>query len=280
MNLEPFSPGISTSVFRPAAFQPARHLALIARVGFSCIELNCYQGEKDFDWRSRRALRELARVSEHTGVAVSSVHVPGQYPRTHVDGAMGREYVDTTKAFCHIAAELGAGVVVIHALKARHKGPTEWDELMERLLEELAEHVQPLPVTLGLENLTWRVVPSEDLALVGRHDAASMGFVLDSGHAHLFGELDAYLAGCGQRLCGVHIHDNGRTKDEHLLPGEGTIDWEWFMNGLVRTGYRGPLMLEVNNVNARRGLSRYLADCMRSAKILQGYLPGELKRTG
>ena len=35
---------------------------------------------------------------------IQSVHAPGRYPRDHVDAAVEREYVDTTRAFCDIAS--------------------------------------------------------------------------------------------------------------------------------------------------------------------------------
>ena len=29
----------------------------------------------------------------------------------------------------------------------------------------------------------------------------------------------------GDRIVSMHVHDNHGTKDEHLWPGDGTIDW-------------------------------------------------------
>ena len=272
-DVPPFSPGISTCVVRPARFQAAKHLPLIAQAGFTSIELNCHQGEKDFDWRSPQALQELASVCTNEGVRIRSVHAPGTYPRTHVDEGIAREYVDTTKRFCEIAAELGSRVVVIHALKTREEGPAVWDELMHRTLGELAEYVLPLPLILGLENLNWRVVPSEDLVLIRSYSADAMGFVLDNGHAQLFGAAEEYLELCGLRLCGVHVSDNHGMKDEHNLPGAGTVKWKEFMRGLVRTGYTGPLTLEVQAHERQDNLPGYLDDCASAAHRLQAHLP-------
>ena len=274
-NVAPFSAGISTCVVRRARFEPASHLPLIARAGFGCIELNCHQGEDDFDWKSRRAIRELASVSADLGVPIRSVHAPGTYPRTHPDEAVAREYVDTTKAFCDIAAELGARLLVVHALKVVEDGPPGRDEPWRLLLDELAAYVLPLPVVLGYENLTCRVDPAEDLAAVRSHSRSAMGFVLDNGHAHLFGASDAYLASCGRLLCGLHIQDNDATRDGHWLPGEGTVDWKGFMSRLVETGYTGPLMLEVQDYERQDDLPKYLDDAMASVRMLRLYLPKE-----
>jgi len=276
-DVPPYSAGISTCVVRPERFQPEKHVPLIAGAGFSCIELNCFQGEEDFDWKSPQARLELASVCKSEGVRVRSVHMPGQYPRTHVDEAMARDYVETGKAFCEIAVELGAKVLVIHALKTKEEGPAAWDEIMHGTLDALARHVLPWPLVLGLENLNWRVVPAEDIALVESYSPAAMGFVFDNGHSHLFGASDEYLELCGLRLCGLHIQDGHGVRDEHGLPGTGTVDWENFMARLLQTGYTGPLMLEVQNREREDGLVEYLDDCMESARMLQSYLPDDVR---
>ena len=275
-DVPPFSPAISTVISRPNVFEPAKHLPLIAGAGFSCIEL-CCNSEKEFDGKPRKARQELASVSADLGIRIRSVHAPGVYPRTHVDEAMGRKYLDATKAHCDLAAELGAKVVVLHRLKTAKPGPPEWDRMMKDLLDEVAQYVLPLPVVIGLENLNWRVVPREDLDIVRSYSADAMGFVLDTGHAHLFDANDAYLDLCGLHLCSVHIQDNDKTKDVHWIPGKGTVDWKAFMHRLVQTGYTGPLMAELYDIDRQHELPALLDDCMASVRMLRSYLPKELR---
>ena len=43
----------------------------------------------------------------------------------------------------------------------------------------------------------------------------------------------------------VHLHDNHGEKDEHLIPFEGTIDWEWLMDKLISCDYKGPITMEL-----------------------------------
>ena len=53
----------------------------------------------------------------------------------------------------------------------------------------------------------------------------NVGVCLDLGHANItVGTADA-IATLGNRIATVHVHDNHGTKDEHLWPGSGTIDW-------------------------------------------------------
>ena len=275
-SVSPFSPAISTTIFYPNLLEPARHLKLIADAGFSCIELCCNNGAKDFDTASPRARQEVATVCRDLGITIRSVHAPGAYPRTHVDDEMGREYLDATKAHCDLAAELGAGVVVLHRLKTGKPGPPEWDRIMHKLLDEMAEYVLPLPVVIGLENLNWRVDPKEDLDIVRTYGADAMGFVLDTGHAHLFEANDEYLTDCGPRLCSLHIHDNDGLTDRHWLPGKGTMKWESWVHELVRSGYTGPLLTEVQDIHRQDDLPGLLSDCMAALQMLRSYLPEDL----
>lgn len=270
----PLSPAISSTIVNPNIFDPVTHLPLFAAAGFSCMELSCNAAEKDFDVSSRTAMKELVSVSTDLGIRIHSVHAPGVYPRTYVDKEMGKKCLDATKAHCDIAAELGAGVVILHRLKTGKPGPPQWDRIMHEVLAEMAEYALTLPLVIGLENLNWRVVPREDLDIVRSYSKDAMGFVLDTGHAHMFGAIDEYLASCDQRLCSLHLHDNDATRDFHWLPGRGSVNWEMFMRGLAETGYTGPLMAEVQDPARQGALPDLLDECMSSLKVLQGYLPG------
>ena len=274
-DLPPFSPAISTTIIQPNVLEPAKHLPLIAAAGFRCIELCCNCGAKDFDAASPAARQELISVASDLGITIRSVHAPGIYPRTHVDDAMGREYLDATKAHCDLAAELGAQVVVLHRLKTQKPGPPEWDRMMHALLDEMAEYVLSMPVVIGLENLNWRVDAREDLDIVRSYGEDAMVFVFDTGHAHLFGAIDDYLGLCGLRLRSVHIHDNDGLADLHWIPGKGGIDWKAFVEGLVKTGYTGPLMSEVQDFHRQDDLPGLLDDCMASLQMLRSYLPDD-----
>jgi sugar phosphate isomerase/epimerase len=52
-----------------------------------------------------------------------------------------------------------------------------------------------------------------------------VGVCLDLGHAHVTVGIAEAVATLGARIASVHVHDNHGMKDEHLWPGDGTIDW-------------------------------------------------------
>jgi sugar phosphate isomerase/epimerase len=138
---------------------------------------------------------------------------------------------------------------VVLALGLNHSA---WDEpAIERSLtavEHLKAFAAPLGVRLLLENMENEVTTPDHLLYIlktGHFD--SVGVCLDVGHLHLAqpvenapkdSGVDAAIELLGSRIAQVHLHDNhgpfapegavpktSEMKDEHLWPGDGTINW-------------------------------------------------------
>ena len=71
-----------------------------------------------------------------------------------------------------------------------------------------------------------------------------VGVLVDVGHCWRRRDPIWAIREAGERLFGVHVHDNHRGEDEHLVPGEGTIDWIGVVQALRDVGYQGVFMLE------------------------------------
>ena len=74
----------------------------------------------------------------------------------------------------------------------------------------------------------------------------------------------------------LHVQDNhGEKKDEHLLPGDGTVDWKLFLETLHKIGYKGELVLEAHHQsidapdNERDAI---LTDLLTRAQKMREYL--------
>ena len=58
----------------------------------------------------------------------------------------------------------------------------------------------------------------------------------------------------GGRLRHIHLTDgSGSAKDEHLVPGRGTMGAAAFLRHLATTGFSGGVVLEINT---RKGVDR------------------------
>jgi sugar phosphate isomerase/epimerase len=227
----------------------------------------------------RAVLHQPLYVSD-SGRAVSSGD-PAQWSR-HVapnlnlisERKSGRiASMDEVKRAIESAEQIPFTAVVLHlGLK-----DTPWDEpAIEHsitAIEHLKAFASPLGVRLLLENLQSEATTPEHLLYILRTGHfENVGFCLDVGHLHLSQSTadatpDSGVAAAvellGARIAQVHLHDNHGAfahkhfndsgtfsngtdmKDEHLWPGEGTIDWTAVSSALAPLPAATPGILEI-----------------------------------
>lgn len=73
------------------------------------------------------------------------------------------------------------------------------------------------------------------------------GFCWDTGHEGCFTPGKRFMPLFGDRLCALHLHDNHGeyNKDEHMLPYDGSLDFDYVALAIAESGFKGTLMLEV-----------------------------------
>ncbi|MCK5827058.1 TIM barrel protein [Candidatus Bipolaricaulota bacterium] len=166
------------------------------------------------------------------------------------------------------AQQLSAQTLVLHSgcfgLVVDDDRP-DWPEIIR-----IAQYAAGRNVRLAMENLKnciW--VLDRILDEVGDDpEETNLGICIDIGHANQSDDagrhpVTNYLERYAGQLNHLHLHDNGGTDDEHLLPGEGTVDWPGVLNVLERLNYSGtavfetrqPGLSQIDNVN--RALAYY-----------------------
>jgi sugar phosphate isomerase/epimerase len=243
---------ISTYIVQEAP--RAEGLALIARAGFTLVELGCDPGHLE-DWGKDPAAmrREMAAL----GLTPASLHIPtAAWDVANPDPAARRAALDAARAAFDLAAEVGAEVVICHPNASTYPHTEDtFDDEMARSREavvEIAGYAAATGVRMALENLPARHTPrpgatmGQVLAMIdglGDH----VGVCLDAGHSNANGYSAAADAReAGARLFALHIQDNdGQGEDQHLLPGRGTTDWEAFLDALDDIRFAGLRTFEV-----------------------------------
>ena len=151
-------------------------------------------------------------------------------------------------------------------------GPVESArEAARRSVEALQEAAEPLGVRVAIEVITNELSKPGPLVHFVENvvDASHVGICLDIGHAHLLGDVADAIETVSEHLLAVHVHDNQRRADEHLVPFKGSIDWAGALTALQKVGYDGTMTLELAPQgstretlaaasDARRRLERYL----------------------
>lgn len=200
------------------------------------------------------------------------------------EGQLATELVERTHSLRDQAAWRTRGdaspVVVVH--------PSAWNPGRREMSYEEAEDAQePRWAALG-EFLAAMSDVGESLGVVYAienqprncplgHDAFALAcavrdiaspFVrlcLDTGHAHITGDVIEAVRSAGDVIAYLHAHDNDATIDDHRVPGAGTIDWAGFASVLHDRKIAAPRMLEVFIPEGQvRG---WAADAVRRAEL-------------
>jgi L-ribulose-5-phosphate 3-epimerase len=167
------------------------------------------------------------------------------------DPTSRRRRIDFLNRAIDIAAVLGSDCVSFWSGRTRDDADKE--VVFTRLAEAMrpvVEHAASRAVKLGFEPEPGMFIDTMNRfdELLERIDAAHLGLTLDVGHLHCQGEtpLAAYIARYAQRLLNVHIEDMRAEHHEHLMFGEGEIDFPEVIDALARAGYAGGLHVELS----------------------------------
>ena len=242
--------GLSTGCFyRTDIFQC---LEPIRAAGFLSIEVCSFPAHLDYhDQQSvRRAARRLAELQ----LEAYSFHAPfaDHIDITSTDEAVRRQSVREMIAAADAAAELGVRRFVIHPGPEKDTIPDH--ERLQRMqwavdsLNTLVRRCGELGLALTLENMLPHLFfgrTRDVLWILGALDSTEVGICLDTGHAHLSGDLPTVAHKLSGHLWMVHASDNHGHYDDHLPPGQGQIDWRALLSQLSRRAFSGMIMLEI-----------------------------------
>jgi sugar phosphate isomerase/epimerase len=99
-----------------------------------------------------------------------------------------------------------------------------------------------------LENTPNELSSAERLNLFRSQTHLNLNYCFDIGHAHLGRGVEAEFGAMKEHSRSTHLHDNDGREDQHLFPGQGTIDWGRAMELLSSCGDQVPLLLELREV--------------------------------
>lgn len=236
-------------------FDTARFLAAYRALG--CRACQFYRN-------TRRAPRlpDALRLISGAGMSFDSIHgVFGpEYDPSNPDTLHRAHCLSVYEEEAKVALDLGVSAVVVHpsanradlspypdseALSLQAQRWPAFDDFARRL-GDVGERIG---VTFLLENVPRHSPLGHDPIELARHVLAAgsprVRMCFDVGHAHITGDLYRAVGLCAPAIAYLHIHDNAGKTDDHLMPGDGSIDWARFA-GLVRAaGLRVPCMMEV-----------------------------------
>lgn len=188
----------------------------------------------------------LRRSAEISGVSFTHSHAPGN--------AGDDPVIERSLRF---VAELGARYMVLHPVVRDCDGaviddPDRFITLNAEAYRYALDKASLYGVTVLSENLLWGASkdPRNIARLVKAVGSERLGWCFDTGHANCCGYRPEILRECAAVPLSLHLNDNSGRGDEHLIPGDGTFDWDRLVGTLNEIGYAGDCVLEAHHQSA------------------------------
>jgi sugar phosphate isomerase/epimerase len=183
--------------------------------------------------------------------------------------------LDFLRRAVDLAADLGADAVSFWSGTPTVDAPFEVH--LERLVEgcwKLCDYAAERGVRLAFEPEPGMLVDTMPryAELARRVDYPNFGLTLDVGHLHCLGEtpVEPHVRRWKDRLWNVHLEDMKRGVHEHLMFGEGEIDFASVFRVFAEVGYEGGVHVE---------LSRHSHDAISAARRSFAFLQGIVRQT-
>ena len=218
----------------------------LSRLGYEGIDMGLdywvfegspFLSDNYLDWG--RSLREHA---DKVGIPYTHAHAPGE-----------ADDDDWLERSIEMSSVLGARYLVVHPIFKIDDKIIEDEQEFLAINSEAIEKWLPLAkerdVVLLSENILWG--SSKDpliiANLVQKVDSPNFGWCFDVGHAWCSDYAPDIIKQCSVAPLSLHIQDNHGNGDEHLIPGDGTIDFGIFLSALKEVGYNGDCVLEAHH---------------------------------
>lgn len=245
--------------------------------GFQTIDLSLGGYRKFFDWMklSKKAIikhfTQFKKYADEQGIQVSQTHAPyAVFPKF-----LDRDFLKSQKRSILVTSLVGAEYMVLHPLAFPLYGGRAFDkEEMDynlRFFRKILPELRKYNVKAAIENIfDWDKPHIRNIQfsypegindLLKKLPPDYFVHCLDTGHLNIAGKpQEEMIKLIGSRLKVLHIHDNYGSLDEHVLPGQGNINWNDFTQALAEINFSGAISLEVKPEKSFFPAASVLAD--------------------
>lgn len=246
-------------------FDDKTAIRMIKEAGFDAFDYSfCYmldQPEKDIlreDYLERAY--ELKEYMDEIGIVCNQSHAPLDFRHTDEISLNDMKYLRNVRSI-EISSILGAKSIIVHALGSVLKSDLDYFEYNRAYLRSYIPYCEKFNMHISVENLNTTdaekraigipglTTPQEVISWVKSLDSDWFNICVDTGHSAITGvePEDMISAMNNKQLMALHIHDNNRLKDQHLLPYEGVLNWDNITAALKKIDYKGDFTLESTN---------------------------------
>jgi sugar phosphate isomerase/epimerase len=235
----------------------------LARIGYTAVEIMAdvphawpaYLLEEQKDAIRAALARNRLQISNINAFMMHAVNDPRQrywYPSwIEPDPHYRRIRIDHTRRALTLARELGAPCITTEP-----GGPVEagasWQaalKLFVEMIKPVAEHAEKEGVLLLVEPEPGLLIETVDQfeEFMSHIDSPAVGLNYDIGHAYCVGDDAATtIPRVAKYIRHFHLEDIAATRvHQHLIPGEGAIDFVSALRAIRDIGYNGWITIEL-----------------------------------
>lgn len=213
---------------------PQETIYAIKNAGFDGVFLQWFNKDWEFSQQQQLSLcREL-------GLEIPFVHLGYKgINELWNDSIEGDELVKNYLNDFDVCQANGIDMVVMHLTSKTDALPP--NETGLNRVKAIVEYAEKLNIKIAFENT--KIFGYLDY-IFENIKSDNIGICLDVGHCHAHFDDEFNWEFFKNKVFAVHLHDNDKSKDQHLLPFDGTIDWVFYENKLKEMNYNGPVTLE------------------------------------
>ena len=214
-------------------------------------------------------LPKIVALCQAAGIVIDSLHAPYKWINNMwEDSEDGELCLSELMKSVDECRQYGIPLLVVHLSSGLH--PPRINTLGTERFERLTAYAEEKGVILAYENQR-RLA---NLAMVFE-EFPYASFCWDTGHEACFANGRRYMPLFGHKLSYLHLHDNHGEfdQDEHRIPGDGSIDFDYVTSRIAETDYQGSIMLELAGGRhadyQEMGASAFYARAAKAARHLR-----------
>jgi len=205
-------------------------------------------------------IRQIRKISKENNISLT-LHIPFFLPIASLIPEISAASIKFVQKEIILANKIGAKKITIHS--GREEGLSkkivvEQFRILIKNLKMITRFGKKSGIKIGLENAGICENANDLLNVI--NSVKGLGIVFDSGHANLSNlEPIKYFKKVKQSVISTHFHDNDGKSDQHVLLGEGNIDFKGLLKECKNSNYYGPFILELfPRENVLKGRKRFL----------------------
>ncbi len=222
MKIKQYRFGISTTVDYTVEIEILFQLFSKYKFHFVSIGANY----KHHFFPDKNKFTDLIQLAEDHNLLIDSIHIPfgADYDLANPIEKERLMAIDNVLKFLTYCAEYNIPIGVLHPhhylMDTKENALSLATESIRRVLSKKPENIK-----IAVENLPDARGSWIADQLFNIFDSNEIGFCYDSSHENMSGPPFHLLKKHNSRLITSHLSDNHGVSDEHLVPGDGNINW-------------------------------------------------------